>query len=351
MKKLLLFLAFVGLVACNENKPSKQQGPTDPSELTYVDLGLQSGTKWASTPIFNPAREDGTWSYEEAMARFSDHLPTMNQFRELLGRHHLDWVTDRETGAQGLKIEFPDGTTLFLPAITKTEYTSALYISSTLSKENPETDFMALRISEDEKPYIMQAPIKQALGLVLLVEKVVDLPDNPRDTDEPSDPEGPQEPEGPKIPDGFIDLGLPSGTYWAINRDINPEDPDDLYTYSQAMEAFPDQVPTASQFEELLVNTDVTYVEEELGYSFTANGQTLFLPMAGYRLSGGSYQGKGTEGSYVTATTGPTANDGTVVTSFDFGTYSGGYPQLYHDNGIESAFSLIRVFEAKEIGK
>ena len=349
MKKLLLFLAFVGLVACNENKPSKQQGPVDPSELTYLDLGLQSGTKWATTPIFNPAREDGTWSYEEAMARFSDHLPTMNQFRELLGPHRLDWVTDRETGVWGLKIKGQDGTTLFLPAITDIEdgdaYTSALYISSTLSEEFPERDFMALRISEDEKPYIAHVPIAEALGFILLVDKVVDLPDNPRDPDEPSDP------EGPKIPEGFIDLGLPSGTYWAINRDINPEDEDGLYTYSQAMEAFPDQVPTASQFEELLVNTDVTYVEEEHGYSFTANGQTLILPMAGYRPSGGSYQCEGTEGSYVTATTDPTANDGTVVTSFDFGTYSGGYPHLYYDNGIESAFSLIRVFEAKEIGK
>lgn len=39
----------------------------------YIDLGLPSGTLWKKTA------EQGYYTYEEALSKFQDHLPTKEQ--------------------------------------------------------------------------------------------------------------------------------------------------------------------------------------------------------------------------------------------------------------------------------
>ena len=74
------------------------------SAQTYIDLGLPSGTKWATT------NEVGLFSYDLAMEKFSANLPTKTQWEELMD--YCDWTW---TG-RGYKIVGPNNRSIFLPA-------------------------------------------------------------------------------------------------------------------------------------------------------------------------------------------------------------------------------------------
>jgi uncharacterized protein (TIGR02145 family) len=69
----------------------------------YVDLGLPSGTKWKS---FN---EPGFYSYEEAISKFTDQLPTYDQLGELYGVCDWIWLGSayKVIGPNGNFIKFP----------------------------------------------------------------------------------------------------------------------------------------------------------------------------------------------------------------------------------------------------
>lgn len=70
----------------------------------YVDLGLPSGTLWKAQ---NEA--GGFYSYDQAVAKFGNNLPTKEQFEELKSSCKWTW-----TGS-GYKVEGPSGE-MFLPA-------------------------------------------------------------------------------------------------------------------------------------------------------------------------------------------------------------------------------------------
>lgn len=71
----------------------------------WVDLGLPSGTLWKDQ---NEA--GGFYTYEQAMAKFGDALPTAEQLEELKNSCRWTW-----TGS-GYKVEGPSGETITLPA-------------------------------------------------------------------------------------------------------------------------------------------------------------------------------------------------------------------------------------------
>lgn len=52
----------------------------------YIDLGLPSGTLWKRTA------EQGYYTYEEALSKFQDHLPTKEQFEELMNECTWTWT-------------------------------------------------------------------------------------------------------------------------------------------------------------------------------------------------------------------------------------------------------------------
>lgn len=79
----------------------------------------------------------------------------------------------------------------------------------------------------------------------------------------------------------FIDLGLPSGTLWATeNAAVNGKT---FFNYVQACDAFGENnIPTESNWKELLNNCSFSWDENRKGYLFTgANKNTLFIPATG----------------------------------------------------------------------
>ena len=85
----------------------------------------------------------------------------------------------------------------------------------------------------------------------------------------------------PKVKE-FVDLGLPSGTLWSNVNENNPKDTYGFYIFDEAITDFGTQVPTKAQWEELLQFS--TYEKTKSGCKIIGrNGNTIFLPYAGYR--------------------------------------------------------------------
>lgn len=67
---------------------------TDEDNKEYVDLGLPSGTLWAKEDIFEIREDDGhrlyyVESYDNAIKKFGDRLPSKEQWEELF--NECDW--------------------------------------------------------------------------------------------------------------------------------------------------------------------------------------------------------------------------------------------------------------------
>ena len=71
----------------------------------FVDLGLPSGTLWR-----DKNEEGSLYTYEQAMSKFGDKLPTKEQFEELKSKCQWSW-----TGS-GYKVTGPNGNSIPLPA-------------------------------------------------------------------------------------------------------------------------------------------------------------------------------------------------------------------------------------------
>lgn len=90
---------------------------------------------------------------------------------------------------------------------------------------------------------------------------------------------------------GLVDLGLPSGTLW---KDKNKEG---FYTYEEAVNRFGEELPTKEQFEEL--KNKCRWMWTGSGYRVTGpNGNSIFLPAAGYRSCDWSVNDVGSDGGY-----------------------------------------------------
>lgn len=74
------------------------------SNLQYVDLGLPSGTRWAQK------NEKGFYSYDEAVRKFGDRLPTKEQSEELKDMCSWSW------NGSGYKVTGPNGKSIVLPS-------------------------------------------------------------------------------------------------------------------------------------------------------------------------------------------------------------------------------------------
>ena len=74
------------------------------SAQDYVDLGLPSGTLWKNV------NEQGFYTYDDAMAKFGNYLPTKDQFEELINSCEWTWT------GNGYKIVGPSGKSISLPA-------------------------------------------------------------------------------------------------------------------------------------------------------------------------------------------------------------------------------------------
>jgi len=85
----------------------REKGETTPAiPQGYVDLGLPSGTLWKEE---NEA--GGLYTYDQAVAKFGNALPTNAQLEELKTACRWTW-----TGS-GYQVEGPSGKTITLPAL------------------------------------------------------------------------------------------------------------------------------------------------------------------------------------------------------------------------------------------
>lgn len=93
---------------------------------------------------------------------------------------------------------------------------------------------------------------------------------------------------------GYVDLGLPSGTLW---KNANEGGNYARYTYNEAVSRFGDKLPTKQQLEEL--KSKCTWTWTGSGYKVIGpNGNSIYLPAAGYRGCDGDLDWVGKDGYY-----------------------------------------------------
>lgn len=91
------------------------------------------------------------------------------------------------------------------------------------------------------------------------------------------------------VPVGYVDLGLPSGTYWKESNESG------FYNYDNAVSKFGDKLPTKEQLEELKNECEWTWMGNS--YKVTgSNGKSITLPAAGYLECDGDVYGMGSGG-------------------------------------------------------
>lgn len=83
----------------------EQERATELKAQGFVDLGLPSGTLWK-----DKNEEGGFYTYEQAVNKFGDKLPTKEQFEELKSKCQWSWTCN------GYKVTGPSGNSIVLPA-------------------------------------------------------------------------------------------------------------------------------------------------------------------------------------------------------------------------------------------
>ena len=73
----------------------------------YIDLGLPSGTLWKNA---NEGGDYTRYTYDEAVSRFGNKLPTKQQLEELKNKCTWTWI------GNGYKVTGPNGNSINLPA-------------------------------------------------------------------------------------------------------------------------------------------------------------------------------------------------------------------------------------------
>ena len=244
----------------------------------YVDLGLPSGTLWKDRN--EEGGDNGYYTYDEAVSKFGDSLPTEGQFEELIKQCKWSW-----TGS-GSKVTGLNGNSIFLPA------TGRRGCNGWRNYVRTEGNYWAFtpgwHLNNSDYGVNMYHGLGCDEGMsVRLVQEVTDVKQER------------QRRKAEMLPQGYVDLGLPSGTLW---KDINEEGGNnEIYTYDEAVSKFGDRLPTKKQFEELRKSCQWSWTGS--GYKVTGpNGNNIFLPAAGYRLCDGSVGGVGSYGNYWSST-------------------------------------------------
>jgi hypothetical protein len=133
------------------------------------------------------------------------------------------------------------------------------------------------------------------LAAVLAVALVVILAMRGCSGTKSEDENGGQTPveENNPVPAGYVDLGL--SVYW---KDSNENG---YYTYDEAVSKFGSRLPTNAQLQELIDKCKWAWTGR--GYRVTGpNGNSIFLPAAGYRYCDGDVDYVGTFGYYWSST-------------------------------------------------
>ena len=109
----------------------------------------------------------------------------------------------------------------------------------------------------------------------------------------------------------YVDLGLPSGTLWYSKNEGGDHT---RYTYDEAISNFGSKLPTKEQLEEL--KNQCTWTWTGSGYKVVGpNGNSIYLPAAGWRSCDGNVSDVGSFGVYWSST--PEGSDSAYYLVFD----------------------------------
>lgn len=111
----LMALSICVVFSCTRDDDETNSGGVSNSGAesndTYVDLGLPSGTKWKASNEINAAdAQYDFFTYDEAVSRFGNRLPTKEQCEELNAVCQWMW------NGSGYRVTGPNGNYIVLPA-------------------------------------------------------------------------------------------------------------------------------------------------------------------------------------------------------------------------------------------
>lgn len=244
----------------------------------YVDLGLPSGTLWKEE------NEKDYYSFDDAKYLFDGMVPSYSQWTEL-----KDFCTWKWTG-NGYEVVGPNGNHLILPAMgwgygladINGVGSKGLYWSSNLAVHDAGYVWW---IEFREGSVKMNRSTKVGYKSVRLVKKTASVEKYLSTTK--------------MVPTGYVDLGLPSGTLWRSQNEL------DYYTYDNAVNLFGDRLPTPEQWKELVEKCRwevMDGVGSRTCVLIGPNGNMINIPVDGF-YEGGRFGGMGKVGSYWSSAT------------------------------------------------
>ena len=304
MKRLLFnyligFAAFASIVlvsSCDKNDNTKTNNgclniALDPDPNEYIDLGLPSGTRWKNS------NENGLYDFESAIETYSYEIPTRLQLAELIAQCQSKW----DDSKKGYYFIGPNGNAIFLPAagFRDDETLRGLgdwgkYWSSSIGIGSRQA--YSLFLGHYAEGYKVDCSVKSntVWRHQLSVRLVQDW----------------------DVQNGYVDLGLPSGTKWKTTDETNPNDDHGFFTYSQAMAAHGERLPTSSQISELVDNCKRNWSSMDNGWILTGpNGNHLIFRASGRRDCDGNVTQAGTDGFYMSSST--SGSDGVYILRFN----------------------------------
>ena len=272
----------------NGYNPPQTTSNTSINDTQYVDIGLPSGTKWKST------NENGYYTYEEAMRKYGKSLPSFDQLVEL--KDKCQWIWD--SIKKGYKVVGPNGSSIFLPAAgfrncdgnVKNVSSNGAYWSS-----SPQAPDYAWDLYFESGLVVANSFNRRCIGhsVRLVQQKGVAQPQSVVN----NQAKAPAKAEC-NLQDVWVDLGLPSGTYWKSTNE------DKLYFQLEAKKKFGSSLPTITQIEELKDMCKWIWDSYKKGYKVVGpNGNSIFLPAEGFKDNKLYINKKGLRGYYWSSST------------------------------------------------
>jgi len=276
MKKSFLFILPI-LVMCNlssckdKNSPSNNNNGNDDSQTssTLVDLGLPSGTLWESKNEKNANDASGLFTFDEAMEKFNGKVPSDEQCQELLTKCTISWSADGcvFTGPNNKSITLPlegykgEKDTVEKDGTDGWYWTSVAYNDKFEYEADREKYALAMCLFNDKE---VGTEIERTMEKFLhLSVRLV----NATKTD--------------LAPSNYVDLGLPSGTLWESKNEINTDDNSGLFTFSEAVSKYGNQLPNNMQLQELIDECEVEWLSTGCKL-IGPNKNFITLPADGY---------------------------------------------------------------------
>lgn len=112
---------YTAATECLENAAEsvRKAVKTNLDDYRFVDLGLPSGTLWATANVVDHDNRPAYLSWDDAMEMFPHNVPSWELFQELEEQCEWKWVTASKTPGTkhpGYKVTGPNGASIFLPA-------------------------------------------------------------------------------------------------------------------------------------------------------------------------------------------------------------------------------------------